>query len=140
VTSTYEGRPAADGTAHLNDTMEDTSMTIAHPRRAQVTGDFFHPHIPANAIWAMREGGGQKRSEYSNPHAVGTCKKTCRGRVHDLDEALRLYGEYLDAHPELVDQAAAEPAGSRFACRCPLYEPCHVDVLLRRVDELHAAV
>lgn len=114
-------------------------MTTAHPRRAQVTGNRYSPNVPAGAIWAMREAPGHARSPYANPHAVGVCKKTCRGRVHDLEEALRLYAAHLDAHPGVVDQAAAEPDGVRFACRCPLYEPCHVDVLLRRVDRLRAA-
>jgi hypothetical protein len=115
-------------------------MAIAHPRRAQVTGNRYSPNVPAGAIWAMREAPGRARSPYANPHAVGTCKKTCRGRVHDLDEALTLYAEYLDAHPEIVRRAAMEPDGVRFACRCPMFEPCHVDELLRRVDQLRAAV
>jgi hypothetical protein len=114
-------------------------MTTPHPRRTQVTGDLFHPNVPAGAIWAMREGVGHRRSPYCNPHAVGPCKKTCgRGVVHTLDEALRLYGQHLDAHPQIVAQAAAEPAGARFACRCPLHARCHVDVLLARVDQLLA--
>lgn len=114
-------------------------MTIAHPRRAQVTGNRYSPQVPAGSVWAMREAPGHARSVYANPHAVGTCKRTCRGRTHDLDEALALYAAYLDAHPEIVRQAATEPDGTRFACRCPLYEPCHVDELLRRVDRLRAA-
>lgn len=115
-------------------------MRIPHPRRAQVTGNRYSPRVPADALWAMREAAGHQRSPYANPHAVGVCKKTCRGRTHDLDEALRLYGAYLDAHPDIVRRAAGEPDSVRFACRCPFDAPCHVDVLLRRVDELRAAV
>ncbi|GGK65477.1 DUF4326 domain-containing protein [Streptomyces flaveus] len=115
-------------------------MPTAHPRRAQVTGNRYSPQVPVGSIWAMREAPGHARSVYANPHAVGTCKKTCRGRTHDLAEALRLYAAYLDEHPEIVRRAATEPDGTRFACRCPLDEPCHVDELLRRVDELRAAV
>jgi hypothetical protein len=114
-------------------------MPTAHPRRAQVTGSRYDAHLPAGALWAMREAPGYPRSVYANPHAVGVCKKTCRGAVHDLDQALRLYAAHLDTHPEIVQQAAAEVPGSRFACRCPLDEPCHVDELLRRVDRLRAA-
>lgn len=113
-------------------------MRTHHPRRVQVGGNRYSPKVPAGAVWAMREAPGHARSPYANPHAVGTCKKTCRGAVHDLDEALRLYAAYLDAHPEIVRRAAAEPATVRFACRCPLDEPCHVDELLRRVDVLRA--
>lgn len=113
-------------------------MTIAHPRRAQVTGNRYSPQVPAGAIWAMREAPGHARSVYANPHAVGVCKKTCRGAVHDLEDALRLYGEYLDARPDIVRRAAMEADTVRFACRCPLDQRCHVDELLRRVDELRA--
>lgn len=113
-------------------------MTTPHPRRAQVTGSRYDSHLPAGAVWAMREAPGRARSPYANPHAVGVCKKTCRGAVHDLGEALRLYAAHLDAHPEIVEQAAAEPEHVRFACRCPRDERCHVDVLLGRVDQVRA--
>lgn len=114
-------------------------MRTHHPRRVQVGGNRFSPRVPTNSIWAMREAPGHARSVYANPHAIGVCKKTCRGRTHDLDEALALYAAHLDAHPEIVRRAAMEPDTVRFACRCPLDERCHVDELLRRVDELRAA-
>jgi hypothetical protein len=59
--------------------------------------------------------------------------------VHDRAEALRLYAAHLDAHPELVAQAARVPATVAFACRCRLDEPCHVDLLLFQVDALSTA-
>jgi hypothetical protein len=119
-------------------------MTTPHPRRTVVTGDLFHPVIPTGALWAMRHGGGQKRSPYYNPHPVGDEGRkpkpcpvpACQGAVHDRAEALRLYGQHLDAHPQIVRQAAAEPADASFACRCRLDARCHVDVLLARVDQL----
>lgn len=115
-------------------------MHTPHPRRVQVTGSRYAPNLPTGALWAMREAPGHRRSPYANPHAVGPCKKTCGRRAwHDLTEALALYGQHLDANPHIVRQAAAEPAEARFACRCPLYEPCHVDLLLARVDQLLTA-
>lgn len=118
------------------------SSNAPHPRRARVTGDLYHPHLPDGAVWAMRQAPGHRRAPYANPHPVGKSCKPCGGLVHTLADALRLYGEYLDQHPELVAMAAAEPADARFACRCPLAQPCHVDTLLGRVDEhaLAAAV
>lgn len=122
-------------------------MSTAHPRRVQVTGDMFHPVIPAGALWAMRHGGGQKRSPYYNPHPVGDEGRkpkpcpvpACEGAVHTRVESLRLYAAHLDQHPEIVAQAAAEDPAVRFACRCPSDEACHVDILLRRLDQLQAA-
>lgn len=117
-------------------------MYVSHPRRVRVTGNRYSPQVPAGALWAMREAPGHARSPYCNPHAVKSeCKKTCgRGVFHTLDDALRLYGEYLDQRPDIVRRAAAEPGTVRFACRCPLDQPCHVDELMRRVDQLRAVV
>ncbi|MCW2899687.1 MAG: hypothetical protein JWO67_1952 [Streptosporangiaceae bacterium] len=113
-------------------------MTTAHTRRAKVTGDLFHPRLPDGAIYAGRRGPGLPGSPYANPHRIDKpCKQAaCRGAIHDRTESLTLYAQHLDAHPEIVAQAASEPIGTRFACRCPLTEPCHVDVLLGRFDQL----
>ncbi|GAA3767263.1 DUF4326 domain-containing protein [Streptomyces chiangmaiensis] len=110
-------------------------------RRAVVTGSRFAPCVPEGAVYAGREAPYLKRSPYANPHVVGTegrkpkpCQvPACEGAVHDRAEALALYAAHLDAHPELVDQAAAEPAHVQFACRCKPSLPCHVDVLLARI-------
>lgn len=116
-------------------------MHTPHPRRAKVSGDLFHPAVPADAIYAGRRGPKLPSSPYANPHRVDKpCKQAaCRGALHDRAEALRLYEAHLDARPDIVRQAAAEPTDASFACRCPLDKPCHVDVLLRRVDQLRAA-
>lgn len=45
--------------------------------------------------------------------------------------AVRLYREYLDAHPELVERARAELAGRDLMCWCAEDMSCHADVLLR---------
>lgn len=111
-------------------------MHTPHPRRVQVTGS----RLFDGAIWAGGATLGHPRSPFHNPHAVnGRCKTVCRGAWHDLDAALALYEQHLDARPHLVRRAAAEPTETRFACRCPLHEPCHVDLLLTRVDQLRAA-
>lgn len=139
--TTYDGRPGPIRAATPNDTTKDTTMTSPHPRRAKVDGDLFHPRLPAGAIYAGRRSPKLPGSPYANPHRVDKpCKQTaCAGAVHDRTEALRQYGEHLDAHPEIVHQAADEGPTARFACRCPLNLPCHVDVLLGRVDQQCAA-
>ncbi|WP_333767731.1 DUF4326 domain-containing protein [Streptomyces sp. IBSBF 2435] len=112
-------------------------MNTPHPRRTKVDGDLFHPRLPAGAIYAGRRGPKLPGSPYANPHRVNKpCKQpACGGTTHDRAEALRLYAEHLDTHPEIVRQAVTELADTRVACRCPLSEPCHVDMLLNRVDK-----
>jgi hypothetical protein len=105
----------------------------------QVTGDMFHPQLPDGALWAGRGRPGLAASPFRNPHPVDDGRKTpcpiC-GVRHTLVEALSLYRQHLDENPDLACLAAAVEADVRFACRCPLDQPCHVDELLRRVDEV----
>lgn len=108
-------------------------MHTPHPRRTKIGGNLYRPELPQDAIWAARQARGYSRSAYANPHPVGKPCKPCGGTVHDLDESLHLYGQYLDNNPQIVDQAAAEPTGARFACWCKLTQPCHLDQLLTRI-------
>ncbi|QQM41989.1 DUF4326 domain-containing protein [Streptomyces liliifuscus] len=114
-------------------------MTTAHPRRVQVTGDMFHPQLPARAHWAGRQRPHLAESPFANPHPVDGGRKTpcpsC-GVRHTLAEALSLYRRHLDQNPDLVRLAATVEADVQFACRCELDQPCHVDELLRRADEV----
>jgi len=90
-------------------------------RRVKVAGDLFHGRVPDGAVYVGRQAVGLKRSKFANPFAV-------KGRDHA--EAVRLYREHLDAHPELAAAARAELAGRDLACWCKPAEPCHADVLL----------
>ncbi|MCQ4043852.1 DUF4326 domain-containing protein [Streptantibioticus rubrisoli] len=112
-------------------------MHTPHPRRVQVTGDMFHPHLPDRAHWAGRQRPGLAKSPFANPHPVDAGRKTpcpiC-GIRHTLAEAISLYRQHLDQNPDLVCLAAAVDV--RFACRCPLDQPCHVDELLARADQV----
>ncbi|MCZ4515691.1 DUF4326 domain-containing protein [Streptomyces sp. ActVer] len=114
-------------------------MHIPHPRRVQVTGDMFHPQLPDRAHWAGRQRPHLPESPFANPHPIDTGRKTpcpsC-GVRHTLTEALSLYRQHLDQNPDLVCLAATVEADVQFACRCPLDQPCHVDELLRRADEV----
>lgn len=110
-----------------------------HPRRTQVTGDMFHPALPAGSHWAGRRRPGLPASPFANPHPVDHGRKTpcplC-GIRHTLAEALNLYQQHLDARPDLVVLAAVLDPTVRFACRCPLDQRCHVDELLARADQV----
>ena len=113
-------------------------MHTPHPRRVQVTGDMFHPALPARSHWAGRQRPGLPASPFANPHPVDAGRKTpcpvC-GIRHTLAEALSLYRQHLDENPDLACLAAAVDTDVRFACRCPLDQPCHVDELLARADQ-----
>ena len=114
-------------------------MHTPHPRRAQVTGDMFHPVMPANAHWAGRQRPHLPESPFANPHPVDNGRKTpcpvC-GVRHTLAESLSLYRQHLDENPDLECLAAAVDDDTPFACRCPLDQPCHVDELLNRADKV----
>jgi hypothetical protein len=106
--------------------------TTPHPRRTRPEGDLFHRRLPDGAIYAGRPG------RYGNPHSVNKpcTQPACGGAVHDLSEALRLYEQHLDTHPEVARQAVGEPPGTLFACWCKPDAPCHVDLLLTRADQI----
>ncbi|MBE1601294.1 DUF4326 domain-containing protein [Streptomyces stelliscabiei] len=114
-------------------------MHTPHPRRVQVTGDTFHPQLPDRAHWAGRRRPHLAESPFANPHPVDNGRKTpcpiC-GVRHTLAESLSLYRQHLDENPDLACLAAVVEADVRFACRCPLDQPCHVDELLTRTDQV----
>lgn len=104
--------------------------------RVRVAGDLFHGRIPEGAIYVGRAAPGLKASPYANPHSIGGTNgcRMCSGRIHDLDEALWLYEQHLDIHPDLVAQARRELAGRDLACWCAMDQRCHVDILLWAVS------
>lgn len=114
-------------------------MHTPHPRRVQVTGDMFHPQLPDRAHWAGRQRPHLSESPFANPHPVDNGRKTpcpiC-GVRHTLAESLSLYQQHLDQNPDLVCLAACIDDDVLFACRCPLDQPCHVDELLARADQV----
>jgi Domain of unknown function (DUF4326) len=95
-------------------------------RRVKVDGDWFHPRVPEGAIYVGREMPYLRRSPYANPYSV---------KEHGREGALRLFREYLDQHPDLVDRARAELTGRALACWCKPGEACHVDVLIEYINE-----
>jgi Domain of unknown function (DUF4326) len=99
---------------------------VPPPRRVQVTGDLFHGRMPDGAVYVGRQAPGLKRSPFANPFSV---------REHGPEEAVRLYRDYLAAHPEFAAAARAELAGRDLACWCRLSEPCHADILLCAVND-----
>ena len=44
--------------------------------------------------------------------------------------AAELFRDYIMKRPRLIEMAKCELRGKNLACRCPLNEPCHADVLL----------
>jgi len=66
-------------------------------------------------------------TRWGNPFKVG---------VHAADnaEAVRLFRDYLDRHPELVVDAKIMLAGKPLMCWCRTDQPCHADVWLEIVN------
>ena len=95
------------------------------PRRVQVTGDRFHPHVPDGAVYVGRSAPYLKRSWFHNPFTV---------KEYSRAEAVWLYREYLLATPGLLDAARAELAGRDLACRCGPDDLCHADVLIELIS------
>jgi hypothetical protein len=60
-------------------------------------------------------------TRWGNPYGVAD---------HGRAQAVALYRQHLEQHPELVTAARRELAGKDLACWCPLDWPCHADVLL----------
>jgi hypothetical protein len=75
-------------------------------------------------MYIGRSAPGLGASPYANPYPV---------RVHGLEASLRLYREYLVAHPDLVAAAARDLAGRDYACWCPPERPCHGDELAEAI-------
>lgn len=94
-------------------------------RRVRVQGDLFHGRVPEGSRYIGRGAPGLKASPYANPYPV---------KRYGAD-SLRLYAEYLDAHPELVERARREigEPGLDVACWCKA-GPCHGDILLERIS------
>lgn len=105
-----------------------TTPERPEPRRVKITGDLFHPHVPAGAVKITRP------SRWGNPHPVGRPCKPCGGTVHDLGASLTLFRRHLDSNPDLVERARRELAGRDLACWCPPDRPCHADIWLELVN------
>jgi hypothetical protein len=95
---------------------ETTAPDAPMPQqRFQVTN--FRMSNPPNGRRVMRPG------RWGNPFRVGV-------EATDAAEAVALFREYLQQHPELVALARRELAGFDLGCTCPLDQPCHADVWL----------
>jgi len=62
-------------------------------------------------------------SRWGNPFRVGV-------EAADAAEAVAMFREHLQQHPELIALARRELAGFDLGCTCPLDQPCHADVWL----------
>lgn len=93
-------------------------MSIPNRIQQRRTAGWRKPDRAASVVRGTRWG---------NPYRVG---------VHAADnaEAVRLFREYLDRHPELVADARIALAGRPLMCWCPADEPCHADVWLALVN------
>lgn len=88
------------------------------PARVKITGDLYHPAVPAGAVRITRP------SRWGNPHKVGP---DCPPDVAAARFRADLYAGRLRI---TVDDVRSELAGHDLACWCPLDRPCHGDVLL----------
>lgn len=84
--------------------------------------------LPPDTIYVGRDrnGRGTARHPFGNPYKV---------KDYGLQEALRLYVEYLRQNPELMRRIKSELRGRNLACWCSLDEQCHVDILLKIANE-----
>jgi hypothetical protein len=84
------------------------------PARVRITGDLYHPVVPAGAVRITRP------SRWGNPHKVGPdCPPdvaVARFRVGRLTVT--------------AEDVRRNLAGRDLACWCPLDRPCHGDALL----------
>ena len=95
----------------------------------RVTGDLFHPVVPAGAVYVGRGGPSLPASRFENRHRIGSDCRIC-GSGHDQPGAVAAYADDLDSSPELVAAVRTELAGADLACWCrPGTGPCHGDVL-----------
>jgi len=93
--------------------------------RVRVSGDLYHPVVPAGAVYVGRQGFGLRRSPWANPFSL---------REYGRQEALRLYRQWLSQRPDLVDRARRELKGRTLACWCQPGDDCHADVLLEIIE------
>ena len=66
-------------------------------------------------------------TRWGNPFQVGV-------HAQDRVEAVRLFIEYIDRHPELVADARVMLAGRPLMCWCGPDQPCHADIWLQVVN------
>ena len=93
---------------HIGQPADHSSGRPCIAERVKVEGDFFHGHVPGDAVYVGRAAPGLPRSPYANPYPA---------RVHGPEEAIRLYREHLAAHPELAEAARQDLAGHDLAPR-----------------------
>lgn len=92
-------------------------------RRVKVKGDLYHGRVPDGAFYVGRGAPGLPASPYANPFTL---------KRHGEDSR-RLFIEYLDTHPELVERARQELAGKDLACWCGAAAWCHADEWIKRL-------
>ncbi|MFB6548692.1 hypothetical protein [Streptomyces sp. NPDC056405] len=114
--------------------------------RISLAGQPHDLRLADGIIYVGRAYAGTKGHPLRNPHAYDRpCKARCHcktpdctacrpcdsgGHVHSRDESLDLYWAHLVQHPDLLDQAAILVEDRwTLACRCPLDQACHIDVL-----------
>ena len=88
------------------------------PARVRITGDLYHPVVPAGAVRITRP------TRWGNPHKVGP---DCPPDVAAARFRTDLYAGRLRV---TVEDGRRDLAGHDLACWCPLDLPCHGDVLL----------
>ena len=76
--------------------------------------------MPPNTVYVGRP------TKWGNTFLVGP---------YERQDAIALFRKWLEAHPELVEDARRELRVKDLACWCPLDQPCHADVLLEIANE-----
>jgi Domain of unknown function (DUF4326) len=85
--------------------------------------------LPTNTVCVDRS------TKYGNPFIVGTPSHDDPPQPLTAQEAVALFDDQFDEIADCQDFNIEELRGKNLACWCPLDQPCHADVLLRRANQ-----
>jgi len=88
---------------------------MSSPSRFRIA-NYFQPK-PPNGKRVTRP------SRWGNPYRVGK-------EAVDAAEAVAMFRDYIQQHPDLVELVKRELAGFNLGCTCPQDQPCHADAWL----------
>ena len=76
---------------------------------------------------------GRANSYYKMAHSIFANPFNI-DKSHDRETVLKLYEQYLDEHPELIESAVEDLDGKVLGCWCSP-QACHGDILIRRIEQ-----
>lgn len=92
-----------------------------------------NPFILKDAYSEAAHDLSSMKIKYTDPKNEGA--RDWSGYATEL--AIINYKRYLSGHPEIVAAAKIELKGKDLACWCKIGEPCHADVLIEVIGNIH---